>query len=181
MIPWNGFLRGLRRPGARDFQPLGGIRSRRSRRGRSVRAAPPRRFRANAALAAAAASDAPSVLEDEPGQSQTCFRGQLSVSAGHEGLLCVKRFLRQLHSTSGGLGHSITSDRIVAGVQPTSLRSTARARCCRPALLQASGPRRAEAAPPTRHSLPTPGGLRRPRAPRGARFSWPCIWCTTLA
>ena len=36
----------------------------------------------------------------------------------------MKRFLRQLHSTSGGLRHCINSDRVVAGIQPTSLDST---------------------------------------------------------
>jgi len=45
----------------------------------------------------------PSLLEDQPGQPQTSTLGELSVSVRHEGPLVVKRFLRQLHFTTGGL------------------------------------------------------------------------------
>lgn len=37
----------------------------------------------------------------------------------------VKRLLRHLDTTSGGLRHPINSERVVAGIQPTSLDSAA--------------------------------------------------------
>jgi hypothetical protein len=71
----------------------------------------------------------PAVLDDQPRQPQPGTRGQGSVgmgSVGHEDLLVVERFLRQLHSTSGGLHPSTTSDRVVARSRPTCLGITPR-------------------------------------------------------
>jgi hypothetical protein len=49
----------------------------------------------------------PAVLDDESTDPNTLNRRQSSISVGHEDLLVVERFLRQLHSTSGGLRLSL--------------------------------------------------------------------------
>ena len=48
-------------------------------------------------------SDGPALLDDQPGQPQSRAWRQCSVSVGHEDLQGEERFLRQLHSTPGGL------------------------------------------------------------------------------
>ena len=63
----------------------------------------------------------PAVIDDQAREPESGAWGQGSVgmgSVGHEGLLDGERFLRQLHSTPGGLHPSMTSDRVVAGPRP---------------------------------------------------------------
>ena len=62
---------------------------------------------------------------DAPTQPSTWRQSGVGVSSvSHEDLLVVERFLRQLHSTSGGLHPSTTSDRVVTTIRPTCLDIT---------------------------------------------------------
>jgi len=84
----------------------------------------------------------PTVIDNQTGHLQPCTWRQSGIgmgSVGHEGLRVVKRFLRQLHFTSGGLHPSRDSDRVVTRSRPTCLgittiraRGLRRPRCRRP-------------------------------------------------
>ena len=76
--------------------------------------------------------DRPALLHDQKSQPQSSAWRQRSIgmsSVGHEDLLWLEPVLRQLHSTTGGLHPSTTSDRVVTHSRPTCLGITSSNGC----------------------------------------------------
>ena len=90
----------------------------------TVPVGPPLRGRPRHVIPFSGPSDRPALVNDQPGEFQTCTRGQCSVSVGHEGLLVSDWFLDSSNPPPEAFTHQQHSDRVVTPSQPTCLVST---------------------------------------------------------